>query len=63
MTSVLSFSWSRRTQRRYWFGKKSWRADKESGNNRTMDGWRMSRSGLVTFYPFTTYNEIRGDSM
>ena len=35
MTSVLSSSWPRRTRRRYWFGKKSSRADKEFGNSST----------------------------
>jgi hypothetical protein len=35
VTSVLSFSWSQRTRRRYWFGKKSSRADKKFGNRST----------------------------
>jgi hypothetical protein len=33
VTSVLSFSWSRSTQRRYWFEKKSSHADKKFGNS------------------------------
>ena len=35
MTSVLSFSWSRRTRRHHWFEKESSRADKKFGNSST----------------------------